>query len=238
MIAFDSLVGNGLNIAVGSGAPYTMYPQEFTAQELVRIVRIARRWKATVSGTFLFEISGVNYTSTFSADFEMSATGYPSMEGKMACPFTPTCNGFQAEAGTWSSIPDDEEEEPVDGTVSIGAFLSILEGSNLPELELPYYKFDATSGNYWPVLRSNIQINFNYPLSTGGTIEINFAPAAGEPPAEITIDTFTIPGTFTMEGTLSVSAEIKPIEFWGYDPGDGGGPVWNTTTGSMLRPNF
>jgi hypothetical protein len=29
---------------------------------------------------------------------------------------------------------------------------------------------------------------------------------------------------------------IKAAEFWPYDPGDGGGPIYDTNTGAQIRP--
>lgn len=37
----------------------------------------------------------------------------------------------------------------------------------------------------------------------------------------------------TFNGTASV--EISAVEYWPYDPGDGGGPIYNSTTGAQLR---
>jgi len=31
---------------------------------------------------------------------------------------------------------------------------------------------------------------------------------------------------------------VEPIEYWPYDPGDGGGPVWDSSTGAQLRDPF
>lgn len=42
------------------------------------------------------------------------------------------------------------------------------------------------------------------------------------------------PGAFAYTATISVS----PLNYWGYDPGDGLGPIWDTATGAQLRDPF
>jgi hypothetical protein len=42
---------------------------------------------------------------------------------------------------------------------------------------------------------------------------------------------FPIGGDFPGTGSLAISA----TEYWPYDPGDGGGPIYNSTTGAQLR---
>ena len=37
------------------------------------------------------------------------------------------------------------------------------------------------------------------------------------------------------EGSLSISASLKATEYFEYDPNDGGGPIYDKTTGSALR---
>lgn len=44
--------------------------------------------------------------------------------------------------------------------------------------------------------------------------------------------TFPIGGDFAGTGSLAISA----TEYWPYDPGDGGGPIYDSATGAQLRP--
>jgi hypothetical protein len=43
---------------------------------------------------------------------------------------------------------------------------------------------------------------------------------------------FTQPDYFVGVGGLT----IKAVEYWPYDPGDGGGPIYDTETGAQIRP--
>jgi hypothetical protein len=36
--------------------------------------------------------------------------------------------------------------------------------------------------------------------------------------------------------TLNVTADLEALEYWPYDPGDGGGPIYDSATGAQLRP--
>jgi hypothetical protein len=36
--------------------------------------------------------------------------------------------------------------------------------------------------------------------------------------------------------TITGSIVVSPYEYWPHDPGDGGGPVWDSATGALLRP--
>jgi hypothetical protein len=50
----------------------------------------------------------------------------------------------------------------------------------------------------------------------------------------ITIDGTNVP-SFINPSTTAGSVIITPAEYWPYDPGDGGGPIYNSTTGAQLR---
>ena len=43
--------------------------------------------------------------------------------------------------------------------------------------------------------------------------------------------------TNTSHPFLSIGGlmEIKPVSWWPYDPGDGGGPIWDVSTGTQIR---
>ena len=55
---------------------------------------------------------------------------------------------------------------------------------------------------------------------------------------EFKCDIFTEIQTSTVGGSSVQNMEVvlEAIEYWPYDPGDGGGPIYDTTTGKQLRP--
>ena len=53
-------------------------------------------------------------------------------------------------------------------------------------------------------------------------------------PIDIDLDGITVP-VFLTSGAASGSLSISIHEYWPYDPDDGGGPIYNSTTGEQLR---
>lgn len=45
---------------------------------------------------------------------------------------------------------------------------------------------------------------------------------------------FSIP-MFSQESQATISGTLEATEYWTYDPGDGGGPIYDSTTGAQLR---
>ena len=81
-------------------------------------------------------------------------------------------------------------------------------------------------GDYYP------HLNIAFDGGNGGIIST--IPAAGILGGNITIDgqqadSFLYPDT--TDGFITVTAS----EYWPYDPGDGGGPLYDSTTGQQLR---
>jgi hypothetical protein len=46
---------------------------------------------------------------------------------------------------------------------------------------------------------------------------------------------FSVP-LYANEDVTAFNASITASEYWSYDPGDGGGPIYDSTTGARLRP--
>lgn len=44
--------------------------------------------------------------------------------------------------------------------------------------------------------------------------------------------------TTDIDLVIPSSIVLNPIEYWPYDPGDGGGPIWNSTSGAQIRDPF
>ena len=81
----------------------------------------------------------------------------------------------------------------------------------------------------------------------GGTFRWSFRPYAfvgntgtyGTFTYSLLGQSFTTPfyaSNSTGGGSLSVSASLVAEEYWPYDPGDGGGPIYDSATGAQLRP--
>ena len=106
--------------------------------------------------------------------------------------------------------------------------------------EFGFYLYDAIadprgiffSGNFYPSVIAYI--------TCGGVL---FSSASDTTPPPATFGTATIDGlsfSLTTGGTLtpgySASITITAEEYWPYDPGDGGGPIYDSATGAQLRP--
>lgn len=74
--------------------------------------------------------------------------------------------------------------------------------------------------------------NVGFDGGNGGVISTlsGFGSAGGT----ISIDGLTVP-SFLYPSTTAGSVIITPAEYWPYDPGDGGGPIYDSVTGAQLR---
>lgn len=83
------------------------------------------------------------------------------------------------------------------------------------------------NGLYYPLL------NIGFDGGNGGVITTlnGFGLSGGT----ISIDGITVPSFFYPD-TASGAITITPDEYWPYDPGDGGGPIYDSATGAQLRP--
>ena len=70
--------------------------------------------------------------------------------------------------------------------------------------------------------RSNY--NPDYDFGTNGTWELNFSGYS-----------FTKPLYKVLSNSGPASVVMNAVEYWPYDPGDGGGPIYDSTTGAQLR---
>jgi hypothetical protein len=89
--------------------------------------------------------------------------------------------------------------------------------------------FDAAKsydGLYYPYL--------NIAFDGGNGAAILTLSGGGSAGGTITIDGTNVP-SFINPSTTAGSVIITPAEYWPYDPGDGGGPIYNSTTGAQLR---
>jgi len=107
-----------------------------------------------------------------------------------------------------------------------------------PQKTVAWYRPGETSyffdGNYYPdfaATRTNIgQPNFRIGLGPAGAISTFIGTILGKP---ITCQ-LTGFGFNVASNSFSITAE----EYWPFDPGDGGGPIFNATTGNILRGPF
>jgi hypothetical protein len=70
-------------------------------------------------------------------------------------------------------------------------------------------------------------------VSSCGTAEFKFDDVSLVLPLNGTLQ--QPQGTF-LAPDFSVTALVEAVKYWPYDPGDGGGPIYNSTTGTQLRP--
>lgn len=72
------------------------------------------------------------------------------------------------------------------------------------------------------------------------TNEVDLKPSPYPTNAKWVVDglEWTLYGGGPAASILFGSITWTPVRWWGYDPGDGGGPIWDATTGAKLRPNY
>jgi hypothetical protein len=100
---------------------------------------------------------------------------------------------------------------------------------------LPTIQFEATTFR-WTRIRA-----FNWTVPSSGTVALG---SYGTFSYNLLGESFSAPiyaynSRSHVEGfsnTLSVNASLEAIEYWPYDPNDGLGPIYDSTTGEQLRP--
>jgi len=111
-------------------------------------------------------------------------------------------------------------------------------------------------GLYYPVLEIGLGASVSVAFSDGVVSEnysANLSTSGSGTPTTIGLqidgESFTLPVFLDESGAtgghISASFDpadfpiiITPTSFWPYDPGDGGGPVWDSSTGAQLRNPF
>lgn len=98
--------------------------------------------------------------------------------------------------------------------------------------------FDGNQAGYWAVENSGliypgVDCSFSAPQGTG-TASLDTS-SSGD--GEFQLDGIPSPALACAlgSGTLSASLLVVPTEWWPYDPGDGLGPIYDSTDGSQLR---
>ena len=104
------------------------------------------------------------------------------------------------------------------------AFYRVEDGSVIQAFT-PFY-FTARTAR-WTIRATPFDGSFTY-----GTFTIVILGQEFEVPLYAINSRSSLP-EFT--NTLNVSARLEPLEYWPYDPGDDGGPIYDSTTGQQLR---
>lgn len=68
-------------------------------------------------------------------------------------------------------------------------------------------------------------------MSIGGGAIVGFEVGAKQKTGYLSLR-YTVPDFYG----YNLQLDISPSEYWPYDPGDGLGPIYNSTTGAQLRP--
>jgi hypothetical protein len=208
-----------------------------------------KKWKITAdfTGWAATATGGGSTVSSTAPELEVFSETLVLSEIKMTCPFI-----FEA-------TDDTAENSQTAGTPSVnGAFSSV-------EVELGISFFGNTgtdgavgytyNGLYWPaffcrvLVRSSAEQTTITPASSGSSE--HFLQARNDLDTDDGVITCTIDGIefdcayqfsnstlgsgASTTGTTDISLIITPEEFWGWDPGDGGGPYYDTATGAKIR---
>lgn len=99
---------------------------------------------------------------------------------------------------------------------------------------LPTIQFEATTFRWTRIRAFNwtVPSSGTVPLDTYGTFSYNLLGQSFSAPIYAYNSINNVAG---FSNTLSVAASLEAIEYWPYDPNDGGGPIYNTTTGQRIR---
>jgi hypothetical protein len=82
----------------------------------------------------------------------------------------------------------------------------------------------------------NLYISGLGPRPPSPFLDITFQPPLdGDRPWEEMIRVDYLTYNITLRNGAGIVV-MRPQEYWPYDPGDGGGPIYDTTTGQQLRP--
>lgn len=164
-----------------------------------------------------------------------------------------TCKVPNSNTGSISAF-DEDDDIGVDSTSNAFIEISALTNFNIfANSSEPVYYHD---GQYYPNILSSLIIRATAGTFDGdgsaSSVKTLFYNAVAVPP-DISLTTpFTIDGitseveSFMQQediddgGTAITSISIGSIvisikEYWPYDPGDGGGPIWDSSTGDQLR---
>jgi len=188
-----------------------------------------KKWKASFNISVVFLSGFLTRTDNYYGDIIF--THDAADENALACSvewnqIIPA--GEQAINGTWT------DNGGGSGTfVTAQAVFRLLTTATKPGGGTAKYLRDS-SDNYVPSFELQIQ-----PVDSGGFGGMDAITIAGSPAISLTVDgvaSSIYPAGTTTSWTGSVT--LDPYEWWEHDPGDGGGPIWDSSDGSELRDPF
>ncbi len=99
--------------------------------------------------------------------------------------------------------------------------------------------------NYASYIEKNRILSNDTPDGPNYNVNVNFDGDSFDLPCFFRDINYSGAGTHGSYGIVDgevdldgVSIEIVPEEYWPYDPGDGGGPIWDASTGAQLRDPY
>jgi len=198
------------------------HPLPYTEFDLCRIAFRVKTWRVVAQGL----VSAPGSSTRCNWNFVMSG-------------LIPRANeiDFQQGPDRFSVINriHDSIVGPGNGFLSIGVFDDTFMPNNI--------RVFAGTNNYFPRVRINMDISGGASGSAGVHIDLDSPAPPANQSATIRFDGRNIAGktfntTIPAGGSFVASLEIIQESFWPYDPGDGGGPIYNTVTGTNLRSSY
>lgn len=99
----------------------------------------------------------------------------------------------------------------------------------------PHIMFSASTFRWTNIRASSWISNTQPPLGTYGTFSYKLLDEV------FSTDIYAYNSRSTTSGfldILDVNASFEAVEYWPYDPEDGGGPIYDSATGAVLRPDY
>ena len=225
------------DIAVTVVAP-SIFQVKIEKQQLFRWLYRVKGWRAAISLSYVWDVSGSNTAVTLTATIDTTRT--ETSEAVFACSSPEfSKDGSSLGTGTWanaffSGVVD------VYSSLSIGRGFSNVEGypGLSPNNHWVRDAADFATAKFVP----SIVFNISAQAQGVGAPSLGFGFTTLKPPVAMpqvsgTIDSsaLIIVARDNEVSSLTGTFTISPLSYWPYDPGDGLGPIWNATTGAQIR---
>lgn len=234
--------------------PKTDYPIGFTRDQWWEIYFRVKDWDITIDWSASASCTAGSATASASANGpgNASSTSGLSSERNFTCQLN----------ASFLVVPndDDYQETSNDDAFAIAGVMSQFQnptiGINIDACyrvdDLYYPKFYKTFGilsqcnggweegfpGYIEAIYSEPDVESPNPLYTPYNIPISVNGVSGIfEGTKFSANTGDGAGSATASANLT-SITLTPKSYWPYDPGDGGGPIWDASTGSQLRDPF
>jgi hypothetical protein len=196
----------------------------YNDEDIIRIMYRVNTWKVLATGTVIVISTGETTTCTW------MNVGLPST-------YTTELDlqrGPQKFANT--ALLPTSTTGPGTGSINVSVFTDPI-GS--PPTATQAVQYDSAGGPnfWWPFFVLTMTVRNSTGLLFG---QVRTGDSTGSAGAA-TFDGRSWPSNVTVNSasvSFTGSAAVSPETFWPYDPGDGGGPIYNTTTGDAIRNPF